>query len=49
MGERVDDKRVEDDGGVAAKNGTVKAWLRAKRAGESANASAAASEKGQDD
>lgn len=31
MGEKVDFKIVEDDGGVAAKNGEVKAWLRAKR------------------
>jgi anthranilate phosphoribosyltransferase len=31
MGEDVDFKVVEDDGGVAAKNGFVKAWLRAKR------------------
>lgn len=34
MGERVDVKTVEDDGGVAAKNGFVKAWLKAKRDGE---------------
>ena len=31
MGENVDVKVVEDDGGVAAKNGFVKAWLRAKK------------------
>lgn len=31
MGEYVDVKAVEDDGGVAAKNGTVKAWLTIKR------------------
>jgi anthranilate phosphoribosyltransferase len=31
MGEKIDVRVVEDDGGVAAKNGEVKAWLRAKR------------------
>lgn len=31
MGEYVDVKAVEDDGGVAAKNGAVKAWLTIKR------------------
>jgi len=31
MGEDVDVKIVEDDGGVAAKNGYVKAWLRQNR------------------
>ncbi|OXC68514.1 anthranilate phosphoribosyltransferase [Cryptococcus neoformans] len=31
MGEYVDVKTVEDDGGVAAKNGAVKAWLTIKR------------------
>ena len=31
MGEDVDFKVVEDDGGVAAKNGFVKAWLRQNR------------------
>lgn len=35
MGENVEFKEVEDDGGVAAKNGYVKSWLRAKRAGGS--------------
>jgi anthranilate phosphoribosyltransferase len=49
MGENVEDRRVEDDGGVAAKNGFVKAWLKAKRDEESAGTSAAVSEKGQDD
>jgi len=33
MGENVEYKVVEDDGGVAAKNGTVKAWLSARRDG----------------
>ena len=36
MGENVDIKIVEDDGGVAAKNGFVKAWLRANRKDDSA-------------
>jgi anthranilate phosphoribosyltransferase len=31
MGERIDVKVVEDDGGVAAKNGEVKSWLKANR------------------
>ncbi|WWD20755.1 anthranilate phosphoribosyltransferase [Kwoniella shandongensis] len=31
MGEHIDQIIVEDDGGVAAKNGTVKAWLKARR------------------
>lgn len=31
MGEKIDVRVVEDDGGVAAKNGEVKAWLKAKR------------------
>ncbi|ODN82863.1 anthranilate phosphoribosyltransferase [Cryptococcus amylolentus CBS 6039] len=31
MGEYVDVKTVEDDGGVAAKNGAVKAWLSVNR------------------
>ncbi|WVQ85804.1 anthranilate phosphoribosyltransferase [Cryptococcus sp. DSM 104549] len=31
MGEHVGEMAVEDDGGVAAKNGTVKAWLKSKR------------------
>lgn len=31
MGEKVDVKVVEDDGGKAAKNGDVKAWLKEKR------------------
>lgn len=31
MGENVDVVAVEDDGGVAAKNGFVKAWLRSRR------------------
>lgn len=33
MGEQVDMMIVEDDGGVAAKNGFVKSWLRARRNG----------------
>ncbi|OCF33646.1 anthranilate phosphoribosyltransferase [Kwoniella heveanensis CBS 569] len=31
MGEHVDEMAVEDDGGVAAKNGFVKSWLKQKR------------------
>ena len=31
MGEDVNVKVVEDDGGVAAKNGEVKAWLKANK------------------
>ena len=27
MGEAVDVKKVEDDGGVAAKDGVIKSWL----------------------
>ncbi|RSH86929.1 anthranilate phosphoribosyltransferase [Saitozyma podzolica] len=33
MGEQVDVMVVEDDGGVAAKNGFVKSWLKARRNG----------------
>lgn len=33
MGEHVDVKVVEDDGGVAARNGEVKSWLRQRRDG----------------
>jgi anthranilate phosphoribosyltransferase len=42
MGENVDFMQVEDDGGVAAKNGFVKAWLRERREGESRDSSPAA-------
>lgn len=31
MGENVDFRGVEDDGGVAAKNGFVKSWLKERR------------------
>lgn len=34
MGESVGVRVVEDDGGVAAKNGAVKSWLRSKGSGE---------------
>ena len=33
MGEDVDFKEVEDDGGRAARNGEVKSWLRMKKDG----------------
>jgi len=33
MGEDVDFKGVEDDGGVAARNGDVKSWLQMKKDG----------------
>lgn len=39
MGENVDIRIVEDDGGVAAKNGFVKAWLKANRGKSDSGAS----------
>ena len=49
MGEDVDVKVVEDDGGVAAKNGFVKAWLKARKDGGAVPGTPTTPTKGKDD